>query len=66
LKSDTTQIFMKFVVKQLPTKKMYLLNMNEKITDPEFTGDIFGLLRPGVQYDNLRAYEVVKSVIEEL
>jgi len=45
---------------------MYLLNMNEKITNPEFTGDIFGLLRPVVQYDNLRAYEVVKSVIEEL
>jgi predicted nucleotidyltransferase component of viral defense system len=60
------QEYMKFVVKHLPTKKMYLLNMEEKITDPEFTGDIFGLLRPGVQYDNLKAYEVVKGVIEQL
>nr|HPE77133.1 nucleotidyl transferase AbiEii/AbiGii toxin family protein [Draconibacterium sp.] len=34
--------YMEFVVKQLPTKKMFLLNMDEKINDPEFTGDIFG------------------------
>ncbi len=58
--------YMEFVVKQLPTKKMYLLNMDEKIIDPEFTGDIFGLLRPGVQYDNIEAYEVVKRIIEKL
>ena len=58
--------YMEFVVKQLPTKKMFLLNMDEKINDPEFTGDIFGLLRPGVQYDNKEAYEVVKSIIEKL
>jgi predicted nucleotidyltransferase component of viral defense system len=58
--------YMEFVVKQLPTKKMFLLNMDEKIIDPEFTGDIFGLLRPGVQYDNKEAYEVVKSIIEKL
>jgi predicted nucleotidyltransferase component of viral defense system len=58
--------YMEFVVKQLPTKKMFLLNMDEKIIDPEFTGDIFGLLRPGVQYDNKKAYEVVKSIIEKL
>ena len=58
--------YMKFVVKQLPTKKMYILNMDEKITDPEFTGDIFGLLRPGVQYDNKKAYEVVKHILEKL
>ena len=58
--------YMEFVVKQLPTKKMFLLNMDEKIIDSEFTGDIFGLLRPGVQYDNKEAYEVVKRIIEKL
>jgi predicted nucleotidyltransferase component of viral defense system len=58
--------YMEFVVKQLPTKKMFLLNMDQKIIDPEFTGDIFGLLRPGVQYDTKEAYEVVKRIIEKL
>ena len=35
--------------------------MEEKILDPEFTGDIYSLLRPGVKYDIDIAYDLLKS-----
>ena len=57
--------YMKFVVKQPPTSKMYLANMEEKILDPEFTGDIYSLLRPGVKYDIDIAYDLLKSNLLE-
>jgi hypothetical protein len=56
---------MNFVVKQPPTSKMFLANMEEKILDTEFTGDIYSLLRPGVNYENDIAYELIKSNLLE-
>lgn len=57
--------YMNFVVKQPPTSKMFLANMEEKILDPDFTGDIYSLLRPGVKYENDVAYELIKSNLLE-
>lgn len=44
-----------------PTQKQYLLNMEEKEQDPGFAGDIVGLLRPGVEYDQKAAFEWMKE-----
>jgi predicted nucleotidyltransferase component of viral defense system len=57
--------YMNFVVKQPPTSKMFLANMEEKILDTEFTGDIYSLLRPGVKYENDIAYDLIKSNLLE-
>jgi predicted nucleotidyltransferase component of viral defense system len=43
--------------------KEFLNNMDEKIRDSEFLGDINGLLRPGLMYDIERSYEMVKKEI---
>ena len=46
---------------QSPTQKQFLLNMDEKIEDPDFGGDIYALLRPGIEYDQRNAYEIIKK-----
>jgi predicted nucleotidyltransferase component of viral defense system len=48
-----------------PTRKQFILNMEEKMKDPEFLGDIHIILRPGIEYDNEAAYAFVKSEILE-
>ena len=44
-----------------PSKKEFILNIEKKMQEPEFTGDIFGLLRPDIKYDNSIAYELIKT-----
>lgn len=59
--------YMEFVVDKLPTQKEFILNMEEKMKDKEFTGDIQMILRPGIEYDNKKAYEFVrKEILEKL
>jgi len=53
--------YMAFSVENPPTKKQFLLNMEDKLKEPDFQGDIYGLLRPGVEYDQTKAYELVKK-----
>lgn len=57
--------YMAFSVERPPTRKQFLLNMEQKLGDPDFKGDIYGLLRPGVEYDQARAYEWIKTVLLE-
>ncbi|HMJ46315.1 MAG TPA: nucleotidyl transferase AbiEii/AbiGii toxin family protein [Ferruginibacter sp.] len=57
--------YMEFVVDELPTKKMFIANMEEKMKDKEFTNDIHMILRPGIEYDNEKAYEFVKKELLE-
>ena len=58
---------MNFVVDHPPSKKMYLQNMEAKMQDDEFIGDIAGLIRPTEQYDQTLAYELVKkSLLDKL
>lgn len=56
--------FMEYLT-QPPTKKMYIANMDQKIKDPEFTSDIHVLLRPGMNYENEKAYELIKTNLLE-
>ncbi len=61
------QKYMQFVVDKPPTQKQFILNMDEKIKDKEFNSDIMALLRPGINYDNEKAYEVVRiKLLEKL
>ena len=57
--------YMAFSVNRLPTKKQFLLNMEEKIQDPVFEGDMYSLLRPGIEYDQIKAYELIKTELIE-
>lgn len=50
-----------FSVAQPPTKKQFLLNMEEKMTDTEFLGDTSMLLRPKLNFDVETAYNLVKK-----
>jgi len=44
-----------------PTAKQILRNMEEKLAAPEFTDDIFTVLKPDTEYDNVKAWELVKN-----
>jgi hypothetical protein len=39
--------------------------MEEKLEDPDFSGDIYALLRPGIEYDQDEAYELVRTELIE-
>ena len=59
--------YMSFVASSPPTPKEFLKNMDQKIDDPRFVGDITLLLRPEEEYDHHKAYELVKTeLIEKL
>lgn len=47
------------------TQKEFLENMDKKIEDPDFRGDMNGLLRSGIKYDINEAYKYVKTEILE-
>ncbi len=60
--------YMNFVVgSNAPTQKEFLLNMEEKMQDTDFLGDISGLLRSESSdaYVPQNAYEIVKSELIE-
>lgn len=47
------------------TQKEFSDNMEKKIADHDFLGDMVGLLRPGLSYSNTEAYELVKKELLE-
>ena len=53
--------YMEFVVDTPPTYKQFLANMEEKMVDPEFTGDTAQLLRPDIQFDPQAAWDLVRE-----
>ena len=57
--------YMAFSVENPPTQKQFLLNIEKKMQDPDFDGDIYGLLRPGIEYDQNKAYELIKTELIE-
>ena len=57
--------YMKFVVELPPSQKLYLQNMEAKMQDAEFLGDITGLIRPTENYDQYAAYQRVKTELIE-
>ena len=44
-----------------PTYKEFVLNMDEKMQNPEFLGDTAVLLRPGLTFDPQAAWEKVRD-----
>lgn len=59
--------YMAFVVEHIPTKKEFLLNMDEKMQDKEFLNDIQDFIpaEEALQYDPLAAYGLVRNEILE-
>ncbi|CAL65658.1 nucleotidyl transferase AbiEii/AbiGii toxin family protein [Christiangramia forsetii] len=48
-----------------PGQKEFLMNIEEKEQDPNFTGDMEALLRPEIKYDQEEAFQWLKTVILE-
>lgn len=59
------QDYMQFVVNNLPSQKEFLLNMEEKMKDRDFSDDIHVILRPGIEYYNEKAYKFIKEELLE-
>ncbi len=57
--------YMKFVVDHPPNQKLYQQNLEEKMRDPEFLGDIIGLIRHDEKYNMQEAYELVRTELIE-
>jgi len=51
--------------KRPPSKKEFLLNFEEKQSDPDFTGDMEALLRTGIAYNQEEAIDWVKNELIE-
>jgi len=56
--------YMAFVVEP-PTQKVFLQNMEAKMKDDEFIGDIVALIRPTEVYDLASAFELVRTELLE-
>ncbi len=57
--------YMSFSVENPPSRKEFILNIEDKMKEQEFLGDTTGLLRPQVPYNPQDAYEVVRSELIE-
>lgn len=55
--------YMKFSVGNFPSQKQFIDNMELKMKDSEFRGDITALLRPTEKYDQGIAYENIRTKI---
>lgn len=55
--------YMDFSTGHLPDRKVFILNLESKIQDTNFTGDTTGLLRPEIKYDPIDAFNLVTSKI---
>ena len=53
--------YMAFAVGKPPTLKEFVLNMELKENDPNFTGDMEALLRQEIEYDQETAFEWLKT-----
>lgn len=51
--------------KRPPSNKEFLVNLEEKEKDPNFTGDMEGLLRAGIKYDQESAFQWLRNELIE-
>ena len=54
---------MMYSVNYVPTQKQFIQNILEKEQDPDFTGDMEGLIRLGIEYDQKAAFEWLKTEV---
>jgi len=59
------QVHMKNAVDKPPTQKQFLANMIEKMTDKDFLEDIRLVLKHGIEYDDVVAWELVRKELVE-
>lgn len=59
--------YMQFSAGKIPTQKEFLLNMDEKMKNDEFIGDIAAIIRPDEKekYNQEKAYELIKTELIE-
>lgn len=55
--------YMKFVVGKPPTRKEFLLNMEQKKKSALFSGDMEGLLNPNLEYNQESAFEWLEDTL---
>lgn len=53
--------YMTFSVGRVPSQREFLLNIEEKENDPDFTIDMEALLRPEIKYDQKQAFKWLKN-----
>lgn len=58
--------YISFSVAQPPTRKQFILNMEEKLQDPEFIGDTNLLLRPEISFDVMSGYNGIEQIINKI
>jgi predicted nucleotidyltransferase component of viral defense system len=57
--------YMEFSVSGYPSVKEFIINLEKKMLDQNFRGDVTALLRLGEDYDIDRAYQIVKEELIE-
>lgn len=55
--------YMDFSAGRSPSAKEFLLNVEEKENDPDFTGDMEALLRSEIEYDQQKAFDWLKKEV---
>jgi predicted nucleotidyltransferase component of viral defense system len=60
---DSFRVYMDFVVNIPPTRIAFIKNMEAKMNDDEFLGDIYEIILPNIakEYDNQKAFDLVKE-----
>jgi len=57
--------YMNFVVTNPPSRKQFIKNMDDKMSDDEFLGDTKALISPDEKYSPYEAWELVKKELVE-
>lgn len=57
--------YMEYSVDKPPTQKQFLANMEEKMTDYEFLDDIYIILKQEIEYENKKAWDIVRTELIE-
>lgn len=55
--------YMKSSVKISPTRKQFIQNVESKLTDDEFVGDIKAIINPDENYNPVEAWKLIKYQI---
>ena len=57
--------YMQHTVDVMPTKELYIKNIEGKMKDPEFLGDTMALIKPDEEWVATEAYKLIKTEIIE-
>lgn len=60
---ESFNAYMKFSIGNVPTRREFELNIEEKEQNPGFMGDMEGLIRSGVEYDQEAAFKWLRNEV---